>query len=312
MGLSVVVLSHNRRSETEHNLPLLLRSLSPLDELILIDNNSTDGTQEAIRRISRENSNVQTALLAENTGVARGRNTGFRLATRDYILALDDDALASEHALRQVPSYFAAYPQAGILAFRVIHAESREAQNDHGPTIVPVANFHGAAHAIRRKALEDAGYLDEKCTFGAEELDLSIRFHAAGYSTLYIPALEAEHNSHIRPGKVGLERRRKWAKNYVRVLFKNFSFSQAMVLASRYLFLSIVWARSAIGISGSVRVAGAGVVGMLEGRLQHKAVPRWTAEFYASPTLRPEFGNAPLELWNRLCRKLRNSPKANH
>jgi GT2 family glycosyltransferase len=96
-------------------------------------------------------------------------------------------------------------PSAGALAFRVVHGDSGEPQNEHGRARVRVGNFHGAGHAIRRSALDVAGHLDESCFFGAEEVEFAMRLLSCGMTTVYTPDLEARHFNFTRAGKVKLE-----------------------------------------------------------------------------------------------------------
>jgi len=80
-AISVVVLSHDRRSDLISNvLPLLAGMEHGNWELIVVDNASSDGTIDALEDLSKSPPKLQVILSSENLGVAMGRNTGYRLA----------------------------------------------------------------------------------------------------------------------------------------------------------------------------------------------------------------------------------------
>ncbi|MEM4360242.1 MAG: glycosyltransferase [Candidatus Bilamarchaeaceae archaeon] len=159
--------------------------------------------------------NVRYNLNNSNLGVARGRNIGFRIAQGEFIICLDDDAYLQPAELSKVKEYFQKNPMLGALSFSVVHAVTGEKQNPHGEKPVEVANYHGAAHALRASAIREIGFLDEECTFGGEEFDSCVRLHDKGYSCVYVPDIVAQHNSFLRKGEIGLSRSSLWHYNYV-------------------------------------------------------------------------------------------------
>jgi GT2 family glycosyltransferase len=301
---SIIILSHNRLDELRVNLPLLLSEMPPEIELIVVDNASTDGSREFLRELWNQHPTLKLILHDNNTGVAIGRNSGFRLAVGEYVIALDDDASMSVVDINRVPALFADYKQAGILAFSVLQAQTGKKQNDHGDTATIVANFHGAAHAIRAGLFARVGYLDELCSFGGEEFDFSVRCHAAGYTTVYLPDVHALHNSFLRSGPIGAERREKWVFNYVRVLYKLFPQRMAALFSLRYTFLMLKWSRGLIDLRFVIKIFRAALVGRRHGRRAHAPVPAETVKFYSDPTLFPQYGNVPFNFLKRFSRKV--------
>ncbi len=293
--VSAVILSHDRRADLEQNL----RSLLDADhshslEIIVVDNASNDGTTDMLGKLASEYSSLTLILNRENYGVAGGRNLGFRKAQGKYIVCLDDDANMSGGDIARVPSIFESFPCAGILAFRVRHARTAQEQNNHGETPCPVANFHGAGHAFRREVFDRVGYLDELCTFGGEELDMSIRAHSAGFQTIYIPDVIVWHNSFSRPALEGAERREKWTYNYTRILFKHFPYSMALLFSLRYLAAHMLHGCRLFGFGFAFRMLSVSARGRTDGIRSHALVSEETIRFYRNPDLSPEFGNVPL------------------
>lgn len=293
MNFSLIVLSHNRCEELGRNLELLLNSSLPEEtELIVVDNASGDGSVALLEDLAARHSSLRLLLQSTNLGVAGGRNVGYRAARGRYLICLDDDSsLNAENDLVKIQEAFAAHPRAGILAFRIRHLQTGEAQNDHGEQPCPVANFHGAGYALRRGLLEKVGYLDDDCTFGGEELDFSIRAHAKGFTTLYLPEVVVQHNSLVRSGGPGADRRLQWLYSYLRVLFKHFPAPLAALYGGRYL-VGYCWSGyCALGIGFVLRLLGYALRGLRDGIKVYHPLPPDTLTFYRQPRLTPEFGN---------------------
>ena len=61
-------------------------------ELVLVDDNSTDGTKEILKELSQEYDNIKIIFLDENSGSpSKPRNVGIKEAKSDYIMFLDND-----------------------------------------------------------------------------------------------------------------------------------------------------------------------------------------------------------------------------
>jgi GT2 family glycosyltransferase len=315
--ISVVVLSYNRPEDLEGNLSTLLPGADSGElDVIVVDNASDSPTRTYLEGIKRSHPGVKVVLNSSNLGVAGGRNIGFNLAAGEIVISLDDDSCMQLDDIRKVPSLFAQHPDAGILAFRVRHARTGAEENPYQNAIVPVANFHGAAHAIHRKVFEKIGYLDEECSFGGEELDYSIRCHAANLLTLYVPDIIVAHNSLVRNGAISVERRKKWLYNYNRLLFKHFPRRHAYLFAYRYNFIPLLSGYYTHGLSFVPTLLKMAWAGSRAGRRAFCRVPDTTVRFYKNPDLRPELGNVPLRLGRRACtaiwKKLRGRSQPLH
>jgi GT2 family glycosyltransferase len=303
LPISIVVLSHNRIDEIKKNIPILIDLLQEI-ELIIVDNASIDGSKDFLKEIALKNKTIKLVLNDKNTGVALGRNAGFKLVSREFVLCLDDDSRMSNDDIIKIPDLFNRHESAGILAFKVRHALTGENQNDHGDQPVVVANFHGAGHAIKRNVFNEIGFLDELCTFGGEEFDFSVRAHAAGYETIYIPSAIVHHNSFYRAGKVGSDRVLTWGYNYCRVLLKNFPISRGLLFSIRYVFDLARYGFSTYGAIFLFKLFLSSISGVYSGIKVHRCVPVRTVLFYSNPKLCPLHGNVPLRLGQRILRKL--------
>ena len=293
--LSIVVLSHNRREELQHNLESLcaLRTLTGF-ELIVVDNASTDGSRDDLRELQRQHPEIVIILSDVNGGVAGGRNLGWAAATRAFILNLDDDTRIELDAIQALYDMAAGSPAIGIVTPRVIHAGTGECQNDYAGKVREPANFHGACHLVRKEAWQRIGELDPACRFGGEELDFAIRARAAGYSTVCLAEVTVRHNSLTRAPDVDRWRREQWLFNYSRVLFKHFPWNRAIVFSGRGLIAHLVSGIGAHGPAIAPSLISHALRGAAAGRERYSALPEATLRFYANTALLPDFGNIPL------------------
>lgn len=302
--VTIVLLSHNRKDELERNLPpLAALAANSGCELIVVDNASTDGSTELIAQLLKGRRNVRFIANHTNLGVAGGRNTGWRAATREFILNIDDDLIITEDSIVSMLSVLRGRSYAGIVSPRILGFRTGEAQCDHGSEEREIANFHGACHLVRTSVAVQAGLNDEACSFGGEELDLSIRVRTGGYAVLFTPQTTVLHNNIVKSGPEGKGRRKLWIYNFVRIFYKNFPIMFATILAARYIFSHVISGLCTHGPLFAVNLLTEALRGFRDGRRQHTLVPEQVVRFYRDPDLRPEFGNAPI--WRKLANKMR-------
>lgn len=293
--VSIVMLCYNRKDVVAHNVTALLEMVRETGcELIVVDNASTDGSAELIRNILGIRPVTRFIANDANLGVAGGRNVGWRAATRDFILNIDDDTLITAEAVSEMLSVLLQDPRLGIVSPRILHAATGTAQLSFVDPSYRPANFHGACHLVRRIIIDTIGFNDEGCTFGGEELDLSIRVRAAGFDVAYVGQATVLHDNLVRTEEVGRERRLRWVYNFTRVFYKHFPLSVAMPFSLRYLVNHLISGVRVHGPAFSPNLVRAAARGFRDGRRQHMPVPGHVVQFYCNPNLRPEFGNFPL------------------
>lgn len=294
--VTLVVLANNRREEIARNVALILSAMQHQHEfeVIVVDNGSTDGTKELLYEMQEWHPALKIVLNEENLGVAGGRNSGFELASRDYIVALDDDSRIDIESLRQIPAIFDVHEDWGVLAFKVVHAATGAQQTIHGDTPCEVANHHGAGFAFRRKLYQELGGIDPECNFGAEEFDFAIRVHNAGFKVQYIPTIVVYHNNKIRSRDVDQYRRVRRVYNNVRIYYKYFPEWMARRNGTRYLIAAAYSWVTSHGVSSMPKLISAYQSGRKAGKAARTPVSTETWTFYNDPTLNPTFGNVPL------------------
>lgn len=102
MQVCAVVVTHNRRALLEQCLAALAAQTRAPDRILVLDNASTDGTDEMLRR---DHPDVEVARLAENAGGAGGFHEGLRNAHRggaDWSWLMDDDTIPAPSCLAEL------------------------------------------------------------------------------------------------------------------------------------------------------------------------------------------------------------------
>lgn len=91
-GLSVVIPCYNEVDNVEHVCAEVLAELGHLDlELIFVDDGSSDGTLDAVKRLAKADSRVHYISFTRNFGFEAAFSAGYRYARRPWILHLDAD-----------------------------------------------------------------------------------------------------------------------------------------------------------------------------------------------------------------------------
>lgn len=131
MQTSVIVCTHNRRASLRETLESLKQMpvASDLWELLVVDNNSTDGTREEIERFT-ERCGLNVRYLQEpRTGKSFALNTGVREAKGEIIAFTDDDVLVAPEWLAGLVETFQQYECMGV-AGRCLAAWGRVVKPD--------------------------------------------------------------------------------------------------------------------------------------------------------------------------------------
>ncbi len=100
MFFSIVICSYNRLDHLLASVESAVRQSLALDvyEVIVVDNASTDGTAEAMQKLTEKYPNLRY-IYETRLGLATARNTGWQAAQGTYVAFLDDDAKAEANWL---------------------------------------------------------------------------------------------------------------------------------------------------------------------------------------------------------------------
>ena len=89
IGIDVVITTFNRKEVVVHAIDSALSA--SVDNVIVVDDASTDGTPEFLAERYRANKKVQVHRVTKNIGVTGAKNIGFRISRANWVLFLDSD-----------------------------------------------------------------------------------------------------------------------------------------------------------------------------------------------------------------------------
>lgn len=270
-------------------------------EIIAVDNASSDGSGELIRDYS-DRYGIIGLPQTENWGVSPGRNIGYRAASGEFLLSLDEDSIPSIELLEAIPDYLNENKDVALLAPLILNAETGNRHFDYGDISRNVANFSGAAYAFRRSLLEATGGLDGKLFFGGEELDFSMRAFDIEGLTRYEPGLTVRTDIPYRKGGPSFDRLIGWTFSWHRVLAKNLPLGIARRFSRNYMLPQLVRFYAAREFADARQYRAAIKEGFTSGLADHRAISSEAVQYYSNPNLEPVFGNR--SVGQKLIRKL--------
>jgi N-acetylglucosaminyl-diphospho-decaprenol L-rhamnosyltransferase len=209
--LSVLIVAWNSREELSRTLPALLPELGDGDELIVVDNDSGDGTAEAVLELAPRARVVRTG---RNLGFAGGCNAGAAEASGELLVILNPDAAP-------LPGFGAAIRQPwlqsrGWAAWQALVADAGGTRvnswgnpvhftgivwaGGHGrpiaeaPPAGEVTALSGACLAIPLRTWQEAGGFPEQFFLYHEDVDLSLRLRLRGGSLGIEPTAVVDHD----------------------------------------------------------------------------------------------------------------------
>lgn len=228
--LSVLIVAWNSREELARTLPALVPELGEGDELIVVDNDSTDGTADAVAELAPA---ARILRNARNLGFAGGCNEGAAHARGELLVILNPDAAPRPgfgEAIRRpwVEERGWAAWQALVAdgdgttinsAGNPVHFTGIVWAGGHGrpigeaPAAGEVAALSGACLAIPRRTWEELGGFPERFFLYHEDVDLSLRLRLGGGALGIEPAAVVDHDYEFgaREHKWRWLERNRWA-----------------------------------------------------------------------------------------------------
>jgi len=192
-------------------LAFLMRAVSSDDEIILVDNGSTDASVKQVKAA------YPAVLIIENgcnNGFARACNQGLAAARGKYVLFLNNDAFLPPDALDRFAEDFSSFPKAALIGGQLVGEDglpqrsagvaptffselglARHKQPDvfSFPQPVEVETLVGACMAFRRGLADTVGRLDEDFFFYFEETEWCVRLRRQGWQVLIDPRVRVTH-----------------------------------------------------------------------------------------------------------------------
>jgi GT2 family glycosyltransferase len=227
MDLSIVIASFNARDYLRGCLASLYEHTRDIGfEVIVVDNASWDGTPDLV-----EAEFPQAALIRSpgNLGFAAACNRGIAKAKGEFVLLLNPDTEIAENAFAPMVAYCQQHPHVGVLGPKLLNSDgslqlscrrfpshltglfnrqslltrlfprnrfsARYLMSDwNHDAIAEVDWMSGACIMVRRRMLDEIGWMDEGFFMYIEDVDLCYRAHQGGYRVVYFPTVAVTHH----------------------------------------------------------------------------------------------------------------------
>jgi GT2 family glycosyltransferase len=209
LKLSVIIVNYNVHYFLEQCLRSVLAAAENIEvEIIVVDNNSSDGSQEMIEQKFPE---VRVISNKDNVGFSKANNQGVTEAKGEYILILNPDTVLAEDTIELVLNFAETKDKLGVIGVQFIDGTGKllpECKRNI-PTLKIAseklfgksANYYanqideneiakvdiltGAFMLIKRSVFNKVSGFDEDYFMFGEDIDLSYKILNAGYQNYY-------------------------------------------------------------------------------------------------------------------------------
>lgn len=233
LDLSVIIISYNTKQLTIDCIKSIISSAKDISyEIIVVDNNSTDGTVELIKnsKLKSQNYNSKVKIIknAKNEGFSKANNIGIKESKGRYILFLNSDTIVYPNTLETMVKFMDKNKDAGAATCKVLLPNGKIDDASHRGFPTPVNSLYyfsgvsrifpksklfsgytlgyldlnsiheidalaGAFMIVRREAGEKVGWWDEDFFWYGDDLDFCFRLKKAGYKIFYVPIVSILH-----------------------------------------------------------------------------------------------------------------------
>lgn len=207
-------------------------------EVIVVDNGSSDGTAEMLEKEFPE---IRLIRNNTNVGFAKAHNQALAQSRGRYFMILNPDTELKPDTLRTMLSFMENHPEAGMVGPKMLNPDGSLQPSCHqrfpnlldlvldtfgiGPCVLwlqkrrlfrkfflkrfyadygretEIAWAGGACLMARRKAIDQAGGLDETYFIYREDTDWCFEFRRHGWKVFYLPQAEIIHHWGKTPGR---------------------------------------------------------------------------------------------------------------
>lgn len=221
--LSIVIVNWNTRNLLRNCLRSVKDETLVSHEIWVVDNGSSDGSQEMVRQEFPE---VHLIANTDNKGFAAANNQAFPLCQGEYVLLLNSDTVVLDGALDKMVAHMHGHDRVGALGCKLLNADGSLQPSAHnfystlGSLVenrvatmlwpkryahTPLLEFFdhsvprkvdwvcGAVLMVRREVLRQVGMLDDSFFMYGEEIDWQMRMKRAGHEVWFIPQARIIH-----------------------------------------------------------------------------------------------------------------------
>ena len=217
--MSIVLVCWNNLSYLEPCLESLYESeMKSTFDVVVVDNGSTDGSQEMLREKYPQ---IQIIQNDHNVGLGKASNQGIVATDGRHVLLLNNDTIVNGPSLDAMVNFLDANPAAAAVGGRLLNPDGsvQACYNDfpnlreeffiasrlgeflwdgypgniNEDQMCSVSWLGSACLMVRRAAFDDVGLLDEEYFIYGDEADLQYRLKQAGWEIYFLPEVTTIH-----------------------------------------------------------------------------------------------------------------------
>ncbi len=232
MKLSVIVCTWNRSERLRKMLKSLQEVVIPPHlswELVLVDNNSDDGTRSVVEEIEKQHGSKIRYVFEEKRGIAHARNRGIIEARGQIVAFTDDDVLLDRYWLQNIEKAFKEHEDVACVGGKILPIWEVSAPKwlkpnlyrylallDYGDSVAYMDSPYiwGANLAVRSEMFKKYGLFDArlgrmpKKLYAGEETEFLLRLQNGGEKILYHPRCIIYHA--VSADRMSKRYLRKW------------------------------------------------------------------------------------------------------
>jgi GT2 family glycosyltransferase len=220
MRVSIIIPSWNTVTLLRQCLlSLETHSAAVAQEIIVVDNASTDGSADMV---AREFPSVHLIRNQKNNGYAGGNNQGAAVAQGKYLLLLGSDTEVRAGTIDALVAFLDVHPEAGAVTCRLEFPDGRlQPSVKRFPTVLNAVAMYTSLHRFNQRYLmsdfshtqllevdqpdgtcfmlrcsffEQHGLFDERLSILYNDVDLCRRMKQAGYTIYFLPSVSVMHH----------------------------------------------------------------------------------------------------------------------
>jgi len=217
VNISIIIVNYNARYFLKNCIRSILSSdIIDTIEIIVVDNNSSDGSCEMLQEDFPQ---VTCLRNAENVGFSKANNKGVAIAKGSYVLILNPDTVISETTLSEMLHFSESQADFGASGVQFMDGSGQflpESKRNFpnlkvaGAKLLGYSKYYYANHLqqeateeidiltgafmfIKKKVYQEVGGFDEDFFMYGEDIDLSYRISKAGYKNYYVGSCKVLH-----------------------------------------------------------------------------------------------------------------------
>ena len=250
--ISVIIVNYNGKKLLENCLESLFKTDYNNFEVILVDNNSTDGSMEFV---TKNYPKIIVIKLDSNKGFAEPNNIGAKIAKGEYLLFLNNDTVTTTNFISEMVKVLEKDEKIAICQSLLLKPDGNiDSSGDFidkmgivynsktkTDEIKEISSARGASMLIRKKIFDKLGGFDEKFFFSFEDVDLGWRSWILGYKVVIAPQSIVYHSAGKTSSKLKSEAAFHGLKNQLSMKITNFE--PRFALRSLLLFFFVYGSR---------------------------------------------------------------------